>query len=111
MLDAKQKKITKGFLANTDALLFITRAHPLFEQDDQDFLNAQLRLNESRLEHIFFVVNDFSRLDEEEREEVMQNARRRLGDYFLTADGNFDEALFEQRSVYCERARCPKITS
>ena len=63
----KAEDITEGFLVNTDALVFVTRAHPLFEEEDQEFLEAQLRLNESRVEHIFFVINDFSRLDESER--------------------------------------------
>jgi GTPase SAR1 family protein len=93
----KAEEITKDFLADTDALLFITRAQPLFEEADKEFLNTQLRLNESRLEHIFFVVNDFSRLDEEERLQVMQNAQTRLEDYFLTPEGDFDEVLFARR--------------
>jgi hypothetical protein len=78
-------------------MLFVTRAQPLFEEEDEEFLTAQLRRNESSLEHIFFVINDFSGLDEAERDEVKQNARLRLKDYFLTPDGDFDEALFERR--------------
>ena len=31
----KAEETTKEFLANTDALLFITRAHPLFEEEDR----------------------------------------------------------------------------
>ena len=54
-------------------------------------------MNESRLEHIFFLINDFSGLDESERARVKQNAQTRLKDYFLTADGEFDEALFDRR--------------
>jgi GTPase SAR1 family protein len=89
--------ITKNFLAKTDALLFVTRAQPLFEEEDEEFLTAQLRHNESSLEHIFFVINDFSGLDIPRRAEVKRNARTRLKDYFLTLDGEFDEALFERR--------------
>ena len=93
----KSEEITKAFLANTDALVFVTRAQPLFEDEDEAFLNAQLRLNEFRLDHIFFVINDFSRLDSAERAEVKQNARLRLRNYFLTPHGDFDEELFERR--------------
>ena len=93
----KAEETTKEFLANTDALLFVTRALPLFVEEDRDFLNAQLRLNASRLEHIFFVINDFVRLDAEERIQVMASTRRLLRDYFLTPEGDFDEALFERR--------------
>ena len=93
----KAEEITKEFLTKTDALLFVIRAHPLFEEEDEGFLKMQLRLNESRLEHIFFVINDFSGLDEAEYAQVKQNARIRLKDYFLTPEGEFDEALFERR--------------
>jgi hypothetical protein len=93
----KAEEITEGFLAKTDALVLVTRAQPLFEKADQEFLKAQLRLDESRLEHIFFVINDFSGLDEEERAQVKKNAQRRLKDYFLTPYGEFDEALFNRR--------------
>ena len=93
----KAEEITEGFLAKTDALVFVTRAQPLFEEADKDFLETQLRLDASRLEHILFVINDFSGLDEAERAEVMQNAQLRLRDYFLTPYGEFDEALFNRR--------------
>ena len=100
----KAEEITKAFLAKTDALVFVTRAQPLFEEADQKFLETQLRLNASRLEHIFFVINDFSGLNEEERAEVMATARVRLKDYFLTPYGAFDEGLFKRR-VFIVNAR------
>jgi peptidoglycan hydrolase CwlO-like protein len=93
----KAEEITKEFLTKTDALLFVIRAHPLFEEEDEGFLKMQLRLNESRLEHIFFVINDFSGLNETERLQVRENARTRLRDYFLTPEGDLDESLFARR--------------
>ena len=93
----KAEEITEAFLAKTDALVFVTRARPLFEEADKDFLETQLRLDPSRLEHIFFVINDFTGFDEQERAKVMANARLRLKDYFLTPYGEFDETLFNRR--------------
>ena len=93
----KAEEITKEFLTKTDALLFVIRAQPLFEEADEEFLTAQLRLDESRLEHIFFVINDFSGLNETERLQVRENARTRLRDYFLTPEGDLDESLFARR--------------
>ncbi|PYC76759.1 hypothetical protein C7C46_21480 [Streptomyces tateyamensis] len=76
-----REQVTLQFLEQVDAVLFVTDASRAFNMTETDSYLAHVR----RLGHrqIFYVVNQFDRIDEDEQAEVMARCRHsvaRFGD-------------------------------
>ena len=84
-------------IGDADAIVMLLPVSPLLTQTDVEAITAQLhRIETSKVEHIFFVVNDFGTLTAEEKKQVLEEiAPRRLGPLF----GN-DTDLFLQRVFF-----------
>ena len=97
--------ITEEFLHQADAVVVVIDNRGMLEGDDEkEFIKARLRLDDKRLEHIFFVINYFQSkpdLREEQVEADMdkkkEEARGLLRDYYEQADGELDRELFDRR--------------
>lgn len=84
-------------IGDADAIVMLLPVSPLLTQTDVEVITAQRhRIETSKVEHIFFVVNDFGTLTAEEKKQVLEEiAPRRLGPLF----GN-DTDLFLQRVFF-----------
>ena len=99
------EEITEEFLHQADAVVVVIGNQGMLEGDDEkEFIKARLRLDDKRLEHIFFVINYFQSkpdLSEEQVEADMdkkkEEARGLLRDYYEQADGELDRELFDRR--------------
>ena len=93
-----QELITQRFLRQTDAVLMVLRTEPLFDQQDAKVINTHYMETESGIGNMFFVANDFGTLSDEEKRVLMEEtAPQRLRNFFLNADGAFDQVLFDRR--------------
>ena len=97
----KQELITQRFLRQTDAVLMVLRTEPLFNADDVNVIKAHYQETEGGVGNMFFVVNDFGTMSDEDKRVLMEEtAPRRLRSYFTGADGEFDQALFDRRVFF-----------
>ena len=93
----EQELITQRFLRQTDAILVVLRTAPLFDESDAKVINTYYQEFEG-IGNMFFVINDFGMLYEEEKRVLMEKtAPARLRNFFTDADGAFDQALFDRR--------------
>ena len=98
---AVAERITNDFLAQADIIVHVLGARPLFDEDDVNLLERQPQLDPFsdgfEAEHMFFVINDFG-LDDKSKKQIMEEtAPMRLKNCYLTAEGEFDQALFKRR--------------
>ena len=91
--------VTREKLRDTDLAILVLGTRPPFSDDDVTFVLEQLaeaQINDSKLRHIFWVLNDFD-LREDEKVEVWNSARVKL-------EGLLDEEDFEKQ-VFMVHAR------
>lgn len=91
--------VTREKLRLTDIAILVLGTRPPFTDDDVTFVLEQLaeaQINDSKLRHIFWVLNDFE-LREDEKAEVWNSARVKL-------EGLLDEEDFEEQ-VFMVHAR------
>ena len=84
--------VTREKLRETDIAVLVLGTRPPFSDDDVTFVLEQLaeaQINDSKLRHIFWVLNDFN-LREDEKAEVWASARVKL-------EGLLDEEDFEKQ--------------
>ena len=95
----KQEQITQQFLRVTDALLIVLETKPLFDSDDVALVNKHYyKDDESGIGNMFFAINDFGILDDEQLRVLMEKtAPHKLQNFFTDTDGKFDQALFDRR--------------
>ena len=95
----KQEQITRQFLRVTDALLIVLTTIPLFNTDDVELVNKYYyKDDESGIGNMFFAINDFGILDDEQLRVLMEEtAPQKLRNFFTDTDGKFDQALFDRR--------------
>lgn len=94
----EQELITQRFLRQTDAVLMVLRTEPLFDQLDVAVINTHYQETASGIGNMFFVINDFGRLSDEEKRVLMEEtAPQRLREFFTGADEAFDQVLFDRR--------------
>ena len=99
------EEITEEFLDQADAVVVVIGNQGMLEGDDEkEFIKARLRLDDKRLEHIFFVINYFQSKPDWSEEQVeadmdkkKEEARGLLRDYYEQADGELDRELFDRR--------------
>ncbi len=73
-----RERVTLGFLEQVDAVIFVTDAgRPFTLHETQNYLRHVQELGH---EDIFFVVNQFDRIDEEERAEVQSRCRNAVAE-------------------------------
>jgi GTPase SAR1 family protein/nucleoid DNA-binding protein len=97
--------ITEEFLDQADAVVVVIDNRGMLEGDDEkEFIKARLRLDDKRLEHIFFVINYFHSKPDWSEEQVeadmdkkKEEARGLLRDYYEQTDGELDRELFDRR--------------
>lgn len=82
-------RITSHYLRQAQAMIFVLDAVQPLSQYEREFINS---LGETRLNHVFFVVNRIDLL-EEELNETKTWVQSSLQDYFLSEENRFDEAL------------------
>ena len=93
----EQEHITQRFLRQADMVLMVLRTAPLFDQQDQAIINIHYQ-EFGDIGNMFFVANDFGTLSDEEKRVLMEEtAPQRLQNFFLNADGAFDQVLFDRR--------------
>ncbi len=84
--------VTREKLRSTDIVILVLSTRPPFTDLDVTFVMdqiAEVQINDSKLRHIFCVLNDFD-LREDEKTEVWDSARTKLA-------GIFDEEDFEKQ--------------
>ena len=83
-------------LANADAIVMLLGHSPLLTQTDIEEIRTQLHSVETaKVEHLFFVINDFGILSAEDKKQVLEEiAPRRLSSLFGEDDDLFARRVF-----------------
>ena len=80
---------TRDVFKQSDVVVMVLGTRPPFTQTDVSLLTDQLmQVNDDKARHIFIVLNDFS-LRDDEKQSVLNHARKFLADFV-----NFDEQVF-----------------
>lgn len=88
----------RGFAANASAIVYLINAVMPFTQDDKDYIERTFA--GKQMKNLFFIINRFDCVNENEVPALKRHVREQLNDVFTTADGAFDEQLFEERVFY-----------
>lgn len=100
--DAQRSRVTHGYLARADAVVFILDATRALAASEREFLNLHVRALGH--EDTFFVCNKINQvLDPEEQDKVRQRVRRLLGTQWHAGDDrvffvNSHAGLYGRRS-------------
>lgn len=81
--DDTRTRVTMDYLAKADAILFVLRADQLCSRSEMDFIENNL--HEYGFTDPFFIVNRFDLIPENQRDALMQFAKKKL-DEFSTND-------------------------
>ena len=102
----------KGFARKASAIVYIINATDAFKDYENEYIkNHFVDPNSEPMKNLFFVVNRYDGVSEDEKPNLKRRVRKNLNDVFLKLDGTFDEELFEKRVFYTNayfslQARC-----
>lgn len=106
-------RVTMGYLAKADAILFVLNAQALCGLAEMDFIENTL--NASGFNDMFFIVNRFDCIRSREREELKKFAHLKLDKYttneifFVSAQDALDGELDNNTELY-ENSGMPAFT-
>ncbi|MGA4837822.1 dynamin family protein [Streptomyces sp. G45] len=99
----ERELVTLNFLEQVDAVIFVTDAgRPFTLHETQNYLDHVQRLGHR---DVFFVVNQFDRIDEDERAEVMSRCRNAVSQLTGQSGAVAGEHLFFVSALNALRAR------
>ena len=102
----------KGFAKKASAIVYIINATDAFKDYENEYIRSHFVIpNTEPMKNLFFVVNRYDGVSEDEIPNLKRRVRKNLNDVFLKSDGTFDEQLFERRVFYTNayfslQARC-----
>jgi hypothetical protein len=93
-------RVTTRYLRQSHAVVLVLNAMRLLGDDEKLFIRTEL--SPERVNNVFFVVNRINQINPHEVDEVQSYFRAFLAPYFTSADGSFDEALYQQRVFFVD---------
>lgn len=101
------------FAEKADAIVFMIHATKAMDQAAKDYIERRFRRRQ--LKNVFFVVNWYNMVQEQDDEKFREKIRHDLYDVFTDKDGNFNQELYDSRVFFvdaftslCARTGTPK---
>lgn len=88
----------RSFAKTASAIVYLINATAAFEAEDKAYI-AKHYANK-QLQNLFFVINRFDTLNEQEQHDLKVRVPEQLREVFARKDGSFDQALFNRRVFY-----------
>jgi molecular chaperone GrpE (heat shock protein) len=95
-------RVATNFLQRSQAVILVLNATRILTRRERDFVDTLL--GESRLNHVFFVVNRINQVDADSVAGIQDWVQSQLDAHFRRPDGAFDRDLYGRR-VYFVDAR------
>ena len=86
------------FAKKADAIVFVMHATQAMDQKEKEYVEKNFRRRQ--LKNVFFVVNWYNMVQEQDEEKFRAKLKHDLEDVFTDGDGNFDQKLYDSR-VFC----------
>ena len=90
----------RTFAKEANAIVYMICALTPFQQDDNKYIADHFA--GKHMKNVFFVVNQYDRLNEEEKEKVRERAKDCLREVFIDENGKFDEELYNKRVFFTD---------
>ena len=88
----------REFAKKADAVVHMINATQPFQQADKEYIASHY--GGQHMENLFFVINRFDCVQENDIPELKKNVREQLSNVFTKQDGSFNEKLFNERVFY-----------
>ncbi|HEX6509750.1 MAG TPA: dynamin family protein [Chloroflexota bacterium] len=95
-------RVALNFLQRSQAVILVLNATRILTSREREFVDTVL--GESRLSHVFFVVNRIDQVDPASVPDIQRWVQAQLDTHFRLPNGSFDEVLYRRR-VFLVNAR------
>lgn len=88
------------FAEKADAIVFMIHATKAMDQAAKDYIERRFRRRQ--LKNVFFVVNWYNMVQEQDDEKFREKIRHDLYDVFTDKNGNFNQELYDSRVFFVD---------
>lgn len=93
-------RVATNFLQRSQAVIMVLNATRIFTRQEREFVDTFL--GESRLNHVFFVVNRINQVDADSVADIQSWVETQLDSHFRLPDGSFDRDLYQRRVFFVD---------